>query len=422
MSEEKVNLKEKIRTKLNKYVMKFSSNIIIKSIANGMMMTLPITIVGSLFMVLKMIPNLPDFLAKICSVGVLITSNLIAVYVLLGVSFALVREMKGDTGSALILSMASYFALTPIAKFSNDGGKEIKAIALSYLGSKGIFVAMITAILVSYFFVKLSEKKISFKMPEGVPVFVTRIFEAIVPVGIIFSVVILISMGFNFTEAGNVHDYIYKLLQAPLERFGASIWSALALMFLSELLWWFGIHGSNVTASILTVLYAAPAYENMSAVASGGEAHNIINQFFLDVYKGPRALGLAVILIFLCRSKKFKSIGKVAIIPSIFGITEPMKFGIPQILNPILFIPLTLAAPLCVFIAYIATLIGFLPITSVAIPKNMPTFLTGFLAAGWKGLLIQIIQFVAVVLIYLPFMKMLDQSETKVENGREQSK
>lgn len=120
-------------------------------------------------------------------------------------------------------------------------------------------------------------------------------------------------------------------------------------------------------------------------------------------------------MLFLSRSEKFKSIGKVSIIPSIFGITEPMKFGIPQILNPLLFIPLTLAAPLCIAIAYVATLIGFLPVVSLAVPKNLPTFLTGFMAGGWQGFVIQVIQFFAVVLLYLPFMKKLDSTEVITE-------
>ena len=274
---------------------------------------------------------------------------------------------------------------------------------------------MITAIVITWSFAKLSDKKITFKMPESVPPFIAKTFAAIVPAAILFAGMIIVSLLLSFTSFNNVHDLIYTLLQTPLEKLGGSIWSALLIMFISELLWWFGIHGSNVTASIITVLYASQAYANMEVVANGGTAQNIINSFFLDAYKGPRALAVAVILLFLSRSEKFKSIGKVSIIPSIFGITEPMKFGIPQILNPLLFIPLTLAAPLCIAIAYVATLIGFLPVVSLAVPKNLPTFLTGFMAGGWQGFVIQVIQFFAVVLLYLPFMKKLDSTEVITE-------
>lgn len=402
-------------TTLNKWVVKFSNNIIVKTVANGMMLTLPVTIVGSLLMVVQMIPNLPDIINQACTLGTTITSNLIAVYIVLGMSYSLTRELKGDIPAAMLLSFASFMLVTPITTFELGDDKVTQAVELSYLGSKGIFVGMIMSITITWCFVKLSEKKISFKMPDSVPPFISKTFEAIVPVAILFCTSIAINCIFAATPYGNVHDFIYTILQEPMALLGGSIWSALFLMFFSELLWWFGIHGSNVTSSIITILFASQAYANMEVVAAGGTAENVINSFFLDAYKGPRALALGVILLFICRSEKFKSIGKVSIVPSIFGITEPMKFGIPQILNPVLFIPLTVAAPLCIGIAYIATIIGFLPITSVSVPRNLPTFITGFMAGGWQGLVVQLIQFVAVVLLYLPFMKKLDIQETALE-------
>lgn len=407
--------KESFGEKLNKVVIKFSNNLIIKTVANGMMLILPITIIGSLLMVVQMIPHLPEVVNQACTLGITVTSNFIAIYILLGLAYVLAKELKSDIPTSMILSVATFLILTPVTSFDIGGEKPSLAVELGYLGSKGIFVAMITAILSTWIFAKLAEKKLSFKMPDSVPPFISRTFEAIIPAAILFVGAIIISSLFAATKYGNIHDFIYSLLQTPLEKLGGSIWSALFIMFLSELLWWFGIHGSNVTASILAVLYAAPAYANMEAVAAGEVPHNILNQFFLDVYKGPRALAVAVILIFICRSSKFKSIGKISVVPSIFGITEPMKFGIPQILNPLLFIPLTLAAPMCIGIAYVATIIGFLPVTSIGIPKNMPTFVTGFLANGWRGLLVQVIQFIAVLALYYPFMKKLDLDEVAIE-------
>lgn len=413
--EEKNMVKGSFGEKLNKIIIKFSNNIIVKTVANGMMLILPVTIIGSLLMVVQMIPHLPDIVNRACLLGITVTSNFIAVYILLGMSYVLAKELKSDIPTAMILSVATFLILTPITPFDIGGEKPVQAIELNYLGSKGIFVAMITAVLSTWIFSKLAEKKLSFKMPDSVPPFISRTFEAIIPAAILFVGAIVVSSLFSITKYGNIHDFIYSLLQTPLEKLGGSIWSALFIMFLSELLWWFGIHGSNVTSSILAVLYAAPAYANMEAVAAGEVPQNILNQFFLDVYKGPRALALAVILIFICKSSKFKSIGKISVIPSVFGITEPMKFGIPQILNPVLFIPLTLAAPMCIGIAYVATIIGFLPITSIGIPRNMPTFVTGFLANGWQGLLVQVVQFVAVLALYYPFMKKLDTDEVAIE-------
>lgn len=400
---------------LNNFINKFSNNVFVKSIANGMMMTLPITIIGSIATVISMIPNLPEIVIKACSLGTSISSSLITIYVIIGLSYSMAKEKKGDTIPAIILSMACFFVLTPVSKFDLGDDKVASAYDLTYLGSKGMFVGMIVALLVTWIFVKMVEKRITFRMPESVPTAIAKQFEAIIPGAIIFMVAIIISITFEATRFGNVHDFIYTNLQTPLESLGGSVWSALFIMFLSELLWFFGIHGSMVTASVIAVLFTTQAYANMEAVASGGVAENIINSFFLDAFKGPRALALAVVLVWLSRSKKFNSIGKISIIPSIFGITEPMKFGIPMIMNVTIFIPLTLSAAMCIGIAYIATIIGFLPIISVNVPKNLPTFLSGFMAAGWQGLVVQIIQFFAVLLLYLPFMKKLDKMNVAEE-------
>lgn len=402
-------------SKLNKWIVKFSNNLIVKTVANGMMLTIPVTLIGSFLMLIQMIPNLPDAVLQACTVGTTISSNLIAVYVVLGMSYVLSKELKSDIPSSMILSFATFMVVTPIGNFDVGGDRPVQAVELSYLGSKGIFVGMIVSILITWSLAKLLKKNITFKLPDSVPPFISKTFAAIIPAFILFVAAVAVSSIFAATSFGNIHDFIYSMLQTPLEALGGSIWSALFLMFLSELLWWFGIHGSNVTSSIITILYAAPAYANMEAVAAGGTAENVINYFFLEAYKGPRALALGVILLFICRSQKFKSVGKIAIVPSIFGITEPMKFGIPQILNPMLFIPLTLAAPLCIGIAYAATLIGFLPITSLAVSRSMPTFMTGFMAGGWQGLVVQLIQFAAVIGLYLPFMKKLDTQELAIE-------
>lgn len=404
-----INEQKSFIGRLNKFVNKFSNNIFVKSIANGMMMILPITVVGSIMTIISIIPNLPESIVKACALGTAISSNLITVYVIIGLSSAMAKELKKDQISVIILSLACFFVLTPITNFPAGEDKVIATFELIYLGSKGMFVGMIVALLVTWVYGLMIEKRITLRMPDSVPTAIAKTFESIVPAAIIFIVAIIISTGFSLTEYGNIHDFIYTNLQTPLETLGSSIWSALLLMFLSELLWFFGIHGSLVTSSIIAVLFTTSAYANMEVVAGGGVATNIVNSFFLDAFKGPRSLALACILVWICRSERFKAIGKISIFPSVFGISEPMKFGLPMIMNVTLFIPLTLSAAVCVAIAYIATIIGFLPIVSVNVPKILPPFISGFMAAGWQGIIVQMIQFAAVVLMYLPFIKKLDR-------------
>src|SRR5699024_2913234 len=145
---------------------------------------------------------------------------------------------------------------------------------------------------------------------------------------------------FSKTSFGNIHDFIYILLQEPLQHLGGSIWALLFLMFFSEFLWFFGIHGSMATAAILNALYQPLEIQNLAAYSAGEELPNIITMSFINTLKGPRHFALALLLLLICRSHHLKSVGKVAIVPGFFGISEPMKFGIPMVLNPVLFIPM----------------------------------------------------------------------------------
>jgi PTS system cellobiose-specific IIC component len=126
-------------------------------------------------------------------------------------------------------------------------------------------------------------------------------------------------------------------------------------------------------------------------------------------------LALALLLIFLCKSKHMKSVGKVAIVPSLFTITEPMKFGIPMVLNPWLLLPMSLSAVVCELIAYGASVIGFLPVVSVNVGRTLPPIISGLVACGWQGAVIKLIQLVIVILMYIPFLRKVDRDALKKE-------
>lgn len=221
------------KEKLNNFITRFSNNLIIKTVANGMMLTLPVTLVGSLLLVAQMLTFLPEPIMKALSLGATVTTNFIALYILIGMTFSLARELKSDIAATILLSITSYFILTPITPFNIGGDRPTMAIDITYLGSKGIFVAMIVAIFTTWLFTKLVEKNVTLKMPSSVPPFVSKSFAAIIPIGIVIIIILIISSIFSFTSFGNIHDFIYTVLQTPLQTLGASIWSALLLMFKS---------------------------------------------------------------------------------------------------------------------------------------------------------------------------------------------
>ncbi|BDR57753.1 PTS sugar transporter subunit IIC [Xylocopilactobacillus apicola] len=404
--------------KLTAVMGKFSSNLIIKSIANGMIKILPVTMVGSICAILSNlgIPAYQKFIdhagiTPLIKIGSTMTTDLISVYVLIALSYEMSSLMKSDLVASILISVMSFFILTPLGVFNG----KVNAIEISYLGSKGMFVAMIVALCVTWFYHFLTKKNITIKMPDNVPPSIANSFTSLIPGIIIGAITLLVSGCLKFTSFGNIHDLIYTVLQTPLKHLGSSIWTLLFLMFFSEFLWFFGIHGSLTTSAILYTLYQPLEMQNLAAYTAGKALPNIMTMSFINTLKGPRHFALALLLLMVCHSKHLKEVGKIAIVPGFFGISEPMKFGIPMVLNPVLFIPMCLAPVMSIAIAYISTVLNLIPrANGVTFPWNIP-FLSGLVIGDWRTGLLQIVQMILIMLLYYPFIKFLNRQSLKEE-------
>lgn len=387
---------------LNKGVTKFSSNIIVKTIAAGMARLLPVTMIGSLATLLISFPFEPwtEFitntgLINIFSVGSQMTNDIISIYLVVVLAYDMSRLIKSNQINSILVAIVSFFVVTPMTP-ALVGESTINVFTTTYLGSRGMFVGIVISLLATYLFYIISEKGLKIKMPSAVPPAISASFEALIPAVGTVTLFVILNVLVGMTQWVDVHTMIYALLQAPLEGLGGSIWTMVFLALLGEFFWFFGIHGSNVTSAVNNTLFMPSAIENASNVASGLPATKVVNSYFLEAFKGPRHTVLSVMLFFLPKSKRLKAIGKVAVVPGMFGISEPMKFGIPMVLNPVLLVPMSLAPVVSLLIAYFAIKIGFMRIVSIAVPWTMP-LLSGFLVAGWQGAVVQIIQMFAIL-------------------------
>lgn len=408
--------------KLNKYVIKFSSNIIIRTISAGMARILPVMIVASVAQILLYLPidAWTEFIknngiATLLGSVNFMTSNLISIYIVIALANEMAKIYRKDNLNAILISLLAFFIITP-TRVVEISEKSTEILNTRNFGSVGIFAGMITAILATYLYVKLTESgKLRIKMPKDVPPAIASSIEPLIIAIVIAAVFVAFAGLVKLTPFGDVHTLIYSYLQKPLEGLGMSLATMLIITFIGECLWWFGIHGSNVTSAVIATIFTPLSIANMQAVAAGLAPQYILNDLFLGVYKGPRHLVLALMLLFITRSKHYKAIGKVAIVPGFFGISEPMKFGIPMIFNPLVFIPMALSPVISITIAYIASVIGFLSPVSIAVPWIMPPFISGFLANGFAGVVVQAIQVVAIFALWLPFLKMMDRNKVKEE-------
>ena len=174
------------------------------------------------------------------------------------------------------------------------------------------------------------------------------------------------------------------------------------------------MNGGSVVGAVFNPILQTLSADNLAAFQAGQPLPNIISQQFQDLFATfggcGSTLSLLIAMLLFCHSKRIKELGKLAFIPGVFGINEPIVFGLPIVLNPMILIPFMLVPTINIVISYVCMSIGLVPLcTGVAIPWTMPVVLSGFLATGWQGAVLQLLLLIMGVFIYMPFIKMMDR-------------
>ena len=298
-------------------------------------------------------------------------------------------------------------------------------VSSSYTSATGLFVGMIVGLLSSLIYVKLIQSgKLTLKLPDSVPPNVARSFSVLFPA--VITILLISVVGFIFNSFGmDVFQVINKLM-APIEAIVTGLPGYLVCVFLMMLLWWFGIHGANVIGSVTTPFMTSMMASNL-ALYQAGKAVSASGVFYTaeakaagySIIAGPFGAtffsstgsgitgGLIIAIMLFSKRDDFKAIAKLAIPCGIFNINEPIIFGIPMVMNPVLGIPFFLAPMVCVILAYFVTSIGLCPLMVIDAPWTTPCGILGFLASSGNimGAVWQIVIILgASTLIYTPFV------------------
>ncbi|MDT2680178.1 PTS sugar transporter subunit IIC [Enterococcus gallinarum] len=392
---------------------KVQNNVYMKAISNAMMGLMPIMMISSIASLINAIDigNTQQIMDQIGLKSLLtqinaMTIDVISVYVAFLVGYKLAEHLNADQLNAGIMSLVSFLILSPIATF-----EETKVIEFSTLGSSGMFVAMFGGILGARIYILCVEKNLTIKMPDSVPPIVNKSFAAIVPGVIVSTIMGIIYVAIAATPYGTLTDMIYTWVQAPLTLLGANVFACMIIVAFIEFLWFFGIHGVLAVYPVLMLVFYQPMLDNLAAYSAGQPLPHLFTIGFILNNRGTRSFAVALLAIFSCKSEQLKAVGKIGLIPSMFGISEPIKFGIPQVMNIRMLIPLMVTPAVSVLSAYLLTIVGFMPYhNGVNIPTGFPIIFGGFLTNGWQGIIAQLIQFVLCVLIYIPFMRWQDKA------------
>ena len=414
---------------------RLSTNKVLVAIRDGFLVGTPLIIVASIFLVIANfpVPGYSDFMAQFFGNGwenamdavIDSTFSILAVLGTIGIGYSYAKQLESDAIAGAALSLVCFLIMTPKVHsgFVNEAGRSFNGFAFTHLGSSGVFLGMVTAIISVKIFVTIERKGWVIKLPDAVPPAVYQSFAALIPSAFAMFFAFAMYLIFSLTEFQYAHTFIYKVLQAPLVGFGQSVLFEPVSQFLSTLFWFFGINGPAVTNTVFKPIYLVLTNENLEAFKAGQPLPNVITGPFSDFFGnfggGGSTLSLVFLMVFLAKSERMKKLGRLALIPGIFGINEMVTFGLPVVLNPIIAIPFLLTPIVNVTLAQIVTYIGIIPrTTGASLPWTTPFFFSGWLSTGSiiAGFF-QIFLILLGCLIYFPFFKALDKQYLKEEAG-----
>jgi PTS system cellobiose-specific IIC component len=402
------------------------------AIRDGFLISTPLLIIGSFFLLLANfpIPGWGDFWTKIFGPSwevylmrpAAATFDIMSIFAVMGIGYSFAGQMQVNKIFGAAVSLVGFFTLMEFKIPFNSLQEtiDVSGIYLKWVGSSGIFLGMISAFLAVHIYSFVLSRGWVIKMPEGVPPTVTQSFAALIPVGVVMFVFFLINIILSAANLGNAFNLIFEVLQKPLVSAGGTLFAMVGAYIFLHLFWFFGINGSAVVGAVYNPILRVLTLENLNAFKSGEQLPHIINGAFQDMFAtfggGGSTLSLIIAMFIFCQSQRIRSLGKLSFIPGIFGINEPIIFGLPIVLNPIILIPFIFVPTFNIITTYFVMKVGLVPYTNgVMLPWTTPVIISGFLSTDWRGAVWQLILLVIGVFMYAPFIKMLDRQYLKDE-------
>lgn len=393
----------------------------LQAIKDGMIAVIPVIIIGSISLLPLAFMNLLgsgpiyDFLSA--HIGVftyagMFTNDMLSIYAAMFIAVALAKKYgicNNQTGATAIMVHLILCGL------SIEGGMDI-----SYLGASGLFTSIVSAILSVEVTRLMIQKNVVIKLPDSVPPMVGESFATLLPLCVNALLAVIID-NISLAVGGQVFPAFVMSILAPAISTMDTLPALLIVMFLTQLLWFFGLHGPSITSAVWASFAITYGAENIANYAAGAPVTHIFTfglyYGILSISGSGLTLGL-VLMMMRSKSKTLKSIGTVAIVPSIFGINEPLIFGLPILLNPFMFIPFVFGPLVITVITWVSMSSGLvgMPITNP--PGFLPPGVSAYLLTlDWKAVALVFVNLIVMAVIYYPFFKAMEADELKKEQA-----
>ncbi|MBP1042593.1 PTS sugar transporter subunit IIC [Vagococcus sp. BWB3-3] len=343
------------------------------------------------------------------------TLGAMSLYICMGVTHFLCKYYQLETFIPMMFATLGFML---VATVPVELGYAAKTLDFTYIDGKGIIPALLIAFLTSELYALMKRKNFGrIKMPDSVPASLSEVFASLVPgmvliglYGVIF--IVFHKIGTPFPK------FLFQLLTPALHA-ADSLPSVIFITVITHIFWFFGLHDAALSG-IVGPLRDGNLSINATAQVAGETLPHIFTTpfyvYFIVIGGSGAVLGLAFFLLF-AKSKQLKVLGRIGILPSFFGISEPLIFGIPLMLNPLFFIPFICAPTFNAIVAYVLTKIGLLDRTFSMLSWNMPSLIGGFFSTlDVKSIVIIVGLTVVNALMYYPFLKIYDRQLVAKEN------
>lgn len=435
-------MKDKLMNALLAFAGKISSQRHMIAIKNAFTANLPIIITGSFAtLILNVVLSTTTTgisLAKVPGMAWLAnlapmfnainyaTMNFFTIGLVVLIALELGKQYGHDEFVLPVVALSSYVSLTATWTTVMSNGELItiaNVLPRQFTNAQGIFLGMIVAIVSTEIYVRIVDSgKLDLKMPDSVPPNIAKSFSVLFPSVLTIMIIAGFGMGFEMLTGMTLFDAIAAWIQAPLKGILTGLPGYLFLIWMTTLLWSVGIHGTQVLKPVYEATMLEALAENMDAVLNGLPAPNILNNSFLAVFSTGTGAGItggliAAILIFSTR-KDFKAIAKLSIPVGLFNINEPMTFGLPIVLNPLLVIPFMIAPAASATFGYFMTKIGIAIPMAYTVPWTTPPLLKSFLSTGGHmgTVFVELGAIIIAFLVYLPFVMIANKQEVVIED------
>lgn len=435
---------ERLEETLNKILVplaiRLNSQRHISAVRDAFITAFPLTMAGSIILLInftildpngfiadllnlnKIFPNLAEA-QQIFTPVVNGTTGIMSIFVVFLIARNLTKTLGGDDIFAGITALGAFFIMYPPYVETVDGGS---ALSTGFLGAQGLFVAMLVALVTGELFHKLTNnKRLRITMPEQVPENVARSFSNLIPIILILVIFSVSNFLISLIAPEGINELIFRLIQAPLQDLGGNLFTIILFAFLSNLLWILGIHGPNTLAAVRDPIFTPMGLANLDFIAEHGTTVGVpypfnwgsLNDGFGNYGGSGMTLGLVIAIFIFSRRDDYKSIARLSIAPGLFNINEPVVFGLPIVLNPIMMIPFILTPIVNIIIGYVAINTGFMNPIGYSVPWTTPGPLIPFLGSGgdWRGLVVGLFCTLVSVIMYAPFVIAANKATQIVE-------